>query len=200
MIKSLIIPLTFAVCFFGSALAQEMKQSSQTEYRESCNDSYSFKLNEKVLSKKDGVVYVKTKTRKHTFKDTLVEAEHTDMRKYEVVGVGREISKALVREVRLTETVFLLIDLKTGSIQHLDSAPIISSNFKYLTTVKAPESDNYKGLKVFELNSSKLKLRYKDTDNSYFFVLKSGKWCNNTFFVMRKDVKTLQEQYFKLNL
>jgi hypothetical protein len=79
-----------------------MKQSSLTEYREACNDSYSFRLDKKVLSKKDGVVYVKTKKRKQIFKDTLVEEEHPDMRKYEVVGVSREISKALIREVRLT--------------------------------------------------------------------------------------------------
>jgi hypothetical protein len=182
-----------------STLAQQVKISTGKHYQAACNNSFQFTLNKNKLFKSELTVYLKTKKGTMTFRDSLVEEEHPDMKMYEPVGFDENIGKALIKVTGLVDTKFILVDIKSERIDRLNSNPMISKDCKYLVSVSAPESDSYEGLQLYQLLKNDLRLIFSDTKPDYQYVNESGKWCNDKFFVLRKNNFTRENEYVQIS-
>ena len=199
MKSSLIITIFVSLVLFGmGAQAQKLKKSSELDFKNACSESSQFTADEQILFKDGTDLKVNLKDGELVFSDTLVKEEHLNMREYEIVGVNESICKGLIRENRLTESRYILVDLRKGSFEYIDSYPLISKDLKYLVTISQPEGDEYKGLKLFRLKKGKLILDFEDNDTRYYYLLSSGKWCDGELHIVRIDMHSRKRDYWMI--
>lgn len=199
--KSLIIftvGVLISLTYFASLdiQAQDVKKSTEQDYNNACSTSIQFVTNDQAILKDGRDLKVNFKKGELIFSDTLVEEEHMEMREYEVIGINEFICMGLIRENRLTESKFILVDLDNGSFEYIDSYPIISKDAKYLVTIAQPEGDDYKGLKLFRLKKGKLIKKFKDDNPGYYYSFSSGKWCDGKLYIIRVDMFSRKKSYW----
>lgn len=190
-----IFNVLLAIGYSTGLLAQIPNEASRLEYEGVCNDVVSFTVDKTHLDKVDSELCVNTRKGKLIFKDTLVEAEHPNMRSYDAIGVNLDLNWALIEETRLTETKYIIVDLESKSIKFFDSRPIVSPDGEYVITITEPQDDQYLGLEIYRARLHEFESIFRDNNVKYIYDFGSGKWCNRRFYVLRKDAVGHEETY-----
>jgi hypothetical protein len=196
MMRNCLIIICLSLVTVGHLSAQNFQLVAEDEYSQACTENQKFLENENILMKKNGLLTIKAKKGKIKFRDYLVEQEDPEMKMYEAMGVNSELCLALIEEIGLVDSKFLLINLNSKKVTRLNAPPLISPDGKYLISISQPEGDNYNGIEIFKLEGEAYQPLYKDDSNSYYFEQRSGKWCNQKFYVKKLDLRKPGENIF----
>jgi hypothetical protein len=195
--KDAIILSMMLMLSISTVIAQVPLEISGEVYEASCNNPAKFSLNGD-LKKTENTVSIKTKKWTKTFTDSLVEEEDVNMKLYEPVGIHKTLGKAIVRETGLTETKYLLVDLRTKKVDRLNAMPTVSKDLSYLVCISEPDSDTYLGLEAYSIKNGNLKLVYKENDPKFHYLQETAKWCDNDFVVQKRDHFKKTTTYIKI--
>lgn len=121
------------------------------------------------------------------------------MKLYRAVGVDNKLRFALLEEIGLTNSKFILINLKNRKKHYFSALPFISSNGKYIISVSQPDGDDYEGLELYALEGDDYKLSFKDNKPSYYYLQGSAKWCKNTFYIKKFDSVNSRGEFYQID-
>jgi hypothetical protein len=198
MMKKVLLIICLTLIAVDYLNAQTLQLTSVEVFNKACNENVIFKENIDFLVKKNGLLTVKTTKGKIKFRDYLVEQEDPEMKMYETVGVNGQLGLALIEEIGLTNSRFILINLHNKKTLLLNALPIISLDGKYIISISQPEGDSYDGFEIFKLIGDTYQHIYKDDNTSYYFYQSSGKWCNNKLYVKMRDLVDSTDKIYRI--
>lgn len=196
--KNFLLVLFLNLICLTNLIAQSFTSLNGEKYSATCNETQSFRENKEILEKKEGKMIIKTKKGKIRLEDYMVEQEDPEMKMYQAVGVNNELCLALIEEVGLVQSEYLLINLKHKKLLRLNALPFISVNGNYIVSVSQPEGDDYDGFEIYRLKGDDYELIFKDNNKSYYYLQNSGKWCNNNFYIKKMESRDSVEKFYRI--